>query len=348
MLQIYDQKQTAIITEKIFSDITATVLGALDGVQSIVIYGSLGRNEAAWVDGIISPKNIYNDIDILVIRDNTYASAAEIAELSAQLKSQFAVRWIDLTVLTMDKFKRMRRDTQYFFDLIHGSTVIYGDAPSAILDLNALPAMQVRAQIRRLFFTRLFCLFGPLKIKDGMINWQEMDLVFFHNQLSKAVFAIAQANTLYHGDYTASYSGVFNRYYKRNEASLSDVEWRLLIKIAEGKFTPSSHFDADLFQAWLLVTKLYVACFVQYLNINGTRYIDVYAGTKFDLFYIVRRVWHCMRGSKKLAANRELDYDQCRYLDRYLTLAASDGTKFKLDTSTVEAIEKIKRDRAFE
>ena len=348
MLQIYDQKKTAIITKTLFADITATVLRALDGVRSIVIYGSLGRNEAAWVDGTISPENLYNDIDILVVQGKTRASAADIAELSAQLKSKFAVRWIDLTVLTTAKFNRMRRDTQYFYDLINGSTVIYGDAPSAILDLNALPAMRVRAQIRTLFFTRLFCLFGPLKIKDGMINWQTIDLVFFHNQLSKAVFAIAQADTLYHGDYTASYSKVFDCYYKRNQASLSDVEWRLLVKIAEGKFMPSSRFDADLFQSWLLVTKLYIACFLKLLNIRGTRYIDVYAATRFDLFYILRRGWHFVNGSKKAGADRQLDYDQCRHLDRFLTLAMSDGAKFTLNTTTVEAIAQTKRDRAFE
>mgnify|MGYP000400678164 CR=1 FL=1 len=93
--------------------------------QAIIIYGSYGRNEGAW---ILDKNNFlpYNDFDIVIVDDSTNNSNYN-KKLNESLKKKLNVDWIDLQVLSRKKLKSLSKRTIFNYDLKYGSKVIYGD-----------------------------------------------------------------------------------------------------------------------------------------------------------------------------------------------------------------------------
>ena len=62
------------------------------GYDAIIIYGSYGRNEGAW---ILKNKEMlpYNDFDIIVVTDNKISNNEKIEKIE-KLKKQIKTQWM--------------------------------------------------------------------------------------------------------------------------------------------------------------------------------------------------------------------------------------------------------------
>jgi len=185
-----------------FNTIIRIILKKLGGnLISIIVYGSHGRDEGAF---IISKNKVYayNDYDILLIVSNKIHSS-ELSLIEKMLKQLLKVQWVDISQMTVKSMSKLN-PTMYNYDLKYGSRVIYG--LDNVLDL--IPKFKntditlLDAEI--LYFTRMWTFLGSIMgpIRSELIGEKSR---LFRYQMAKAVFAIVDANLIINKSYTSSY-----------------------------------------------------------------------------------------------------------------------------------------------
>jgi predicted nucleotidyltransferase len=194
--------------EELFSQykklIIAIITKHIKYIESIILYGSYGRGEGAWVlheDGLLKP---YNDFDLLVInKANAEDGALGLIAARKELEKEIDINFIDIS-LKPHIFLEKSRGSIYSYDLKYGSDVIYGD--SSIL--NSLPNISSEEipllEAELLFHTRLWTFIGGDVFYKN--STKEKQALFFFYQMSKAVLSVMDSLLLLIGCYDVSYN----------------------------------------------------------------------------------------------------------------------------------------------
>lgn len=210
------------------------VLKSIDGVEAIILYGGYGRGEGAWIhyDNEVKP---YNDYDLLVISDSK-VNTNLLSDVRKSLARLVGINWVDISVLPRKKLSNLSNSI-FNYDLKNGSKVIWGGEHI----LNEVPdfrAHEVPLQdIRILFFTRAFTLLGSIKDSFFDIGIKEDNVIFFKNQMAKAVLAVVDVKLILNGLYSSSYR---ERVVRADEEKLflkeelELVQWALREKLRPG------------------------------------------------------------------------------------------------------------------
>ncbi len=194
--------------------------------KAIIIYGSYGRNEGAWIkeNNNLVP---YNDFDIVVINDskNKLKEKRNISEL---LKKKLKVEWIDLQFMSTYELKKLNKKTIFNFDLKFGSKIIYGD--KKILDkipLSSSKNIDIN-DLEVLFNTRLWTFYGSYKSFENMDSKSSR---FFKYQMSKAILATVESFLIRNNYYNCSYRNKVKEYIKLSNNNHEFVKWALNEKL---------------------------------------------------------------------------------------------------------------------
>ena len=168
--------------------------------SSIIVYGSYGRNEGAWI--VKKSKLLpYNDFDIIVISEKNL-SEKHLKKLSNNIQSKINIKWIDLKLIKRQEVKEIYKKTIFNYDFKFGSTVIYGDK-------NILNSINIKSSdkidindLEVLFNTRLWTFYGSY---EKLVNLNSEDSMFFKYQMAKAILASVDSflvrNNIYHHKY---------------------------------------------------------------------------------------------------------------------------------------------------
>lgn len=196
---------------------------------AIIIYGSYGRNEGAW---ILDQNNLlpYNDFDIVIVDDTTDNSNYN-RNLTESLKKKLNVEWIDLQVLNKKKLKSLSKRTIFNYDLKYGSKVIYGDERILeLIPINQKSKINVK-DLEVLFNTRLWTFYG------SKLTLKKLDAKksrFFKYQMSKAVLASIESYLIRNNYYNCSYKLKVKKFIE-----MSNENHKLALWALEEKLNPS-------------------------------------------------------------------------------------------------------------
>jgi len=232
-------KNNSALVQHIFDDhmskIVNVCLSAVNGVVAIVLYGGYGRDEGAWVEinGKYAP---YNDYDILLVINDHVESPESIEEVKRSIVNMIDIKWVDVGYIYRKDLHKPRM-TVYWYDLIHGSKVIYGD--NKILDtiphFHQNKIKKIEAEV--LFFTRLWPFIGVIK---SMCDLGSEESLFFRYQMTKSILSIADILLIMRGKYVSSYKDkvknallLIDDDNKSNHSHL--LEWAIIQKL-----TPST------------------------------------------------------------------------------------------------------------
>lgn len=197
--------------------------------QAIIIYGSYGRNEGAW---ILDQNNLlpYNDFDIVIVDDTTDNSNYN-RNLTESLKKKLNVEWIDLQVLNKKKLKSLSKRTIFNYDLKYGSKVIYGDERILeLIPINQKSKINVK-DLEVLFNTRLWTFYG------SQLTLKKLDAKksrFFKYQMSKAVLASIESYLIRNNYYNCSYKLKVKKFIE-----MSNENHKLALWALDEKLNPS-------------------------------------------------------------------------------------------------------------
>ena len=197
--------------------------------QAIIIYGSYGRNEGAW---ILDKNNFlpYNDFDIVVVDDSTNNSNYN-KKLNESLKKKLNVDWIDLQVLSRKKLKSLSKRTIFNYDLKYGSKVIYGDKGIlGLIPLNLKSKINIK-DLEVLFNTRLWTFYGSYVTLNSL---DEKKSRFFKYQMSKAILASIESFLIRNNYYNCSYKLKVKKFIE-----ISNENHELALWALEEKLNPS-------------------------------------------------------------------------------------------------------------
>ena len=106
--------------------IVETFVSKISGIESIILYGGYGRGEGVWIESNGS-YNPYNDYDILIVLSDTVKIPKNMSKIKEQLLKKINIQWIDVSFIHLRSLLNNRSKTIFWYDLIHGSKVIFGD-----------------------------------------------------------------------------------------------------------------------------------------------------------------------------------------------------------------------------
>lgn len=198
--------------------------------QAIIIYGSYGRNEGAW---ILDQKNLlpYNDFDIIVV-DDSINNRRYSRKLTESLKEKLKVEWIDLQVVSKKRLKLLSKRTIFNYDLKYGSTVIYGDEKILeLIPINLESKINIK-DLEVLFNTRLWTFYGSYLTLESL---DKNESRFFKYQMSKAILASIESFLIRNNYYNCSYKIKVKKFIE-----LSNENHKLALWALEEKLNPSN------------------------------------------------------------------------------------------------------------
>ncbi len=178
------------------------VLKELQNVSAIILEGSYGRQEGAYVKRM-GKFDLVNDLDFLIIT-SSYINEKKISRIKKKFLSMSTIKRVDIAQETSQSLHKFK-PTLLNYDRKFGSTIVYGN--KACLD-NIPNWTSSRIPIReaeKLLMTRLVGFI--LLYKHVFINQQvDHDGNFqLKQQLSKSVIAIFDAFLIDEGTYISSY-----------------------------------------------------------------------------------------------------------------------------------------------
>lgn len=337
-------KSTVVSFVEDLDDFLRTIiLRNIPDIEGILIYGSIGRMEPSFLDGVVCSENLYNDIDIILISGKKIP-ADILLGLQNSIKNNYGVKWVDLSVRTPFYFRFTSKRSVLYYDYINGSRIIYEVNPRHRL-LRPSQAINKRSEIRTLFFTRLYCLYAILEFSDGNLRCLG-DRAFVHNQLAKALFAMLQAIDIRLDRFESSYYNIEKRFISGDYDSYIPVECKeLFLKVLTGKSAPSSIFvvhSGDL----LMFIHAYKSVFANMLRVTATSFTGVFFETKFDIDLIFRG-WRSflLKNRSSFLKKRNIDIKQCLLLDEILFVSSrGDLSVGEIDTLSLTTKE-IKEQR---
>ncbi|MEL4878986.1 hypothetical protein AAEH85_08260 [Shewanella algae] len=173
-------------------------------IEAIFLYGGYGRGEGAWIDKNDKYLCPYNDYDLLVI-SNKKIDKLKLKVLREGLAKKLEISWVDISYMTPQKLKKLKPSI-FNYDLIHGSTLIYGDKNILTSLPNINSSSITLKDVRILFFTRMFTLIGCCDLNAFSSGIEAGDDVrFFRSQLAKCIFAGIDALLISENQYDSSY-----------------------------------------------------------------------------------------------------------------------------------------------
>jgi hypothetical protein len=230
------QKHLAICLDFILDQVT--------GVTAVLLGGGYGRGEGTWIKehGLCAP---YNDYDFVVVVDSQGKGAGNNLKTlnTTALALSLGISWVDIDIIPHLTFRRMKHTVKNY-DILHGSTVIYGDEDIIAQAKNILPSHITTRDLRRFYYTRSYAVLCalPRGKKLNEVNLEEMR--FFRNQLAKGFLAVQDCELL--AEYKFYCSSYVNRtaVYSDQSNNLDKINW---FKWAlQEKLDPcNNHFDLD-------------------------------------------------------------------------------------------------------
>ena len=222
----------SLVIDKYLQIICDKVTESINLVESIILYGSYGRDEGSWYQDNEGNYQPYNDYDILLILDKKLPDN-EIESLKEKLLEKIDIRWIDISQLTKIELTKLKPSI-FNYDLKYASKVIYGD--KNILDLiSHIDASKLPLEEGNILFrTRMWTFLGSLNI-DGFNKTLSGDKSrFFRNQMAKAILSIVDICLLQKGAYHYSYKErvkLFNKLFSHKQELCLLSEWALSEKL---------------------------------------------------------------------------------------------------------------------
>jgi hypothetical protein len=285
-------------------------------VDAVIMYGGYGRGEGAWINS--EGKEIpYNDYDILVISDSL-VERAQLSQLRKNLAKRIGISWVDISIMKKNKLKKLKHSI-FNFDLKNGSEVIYGDKDIKSIIPKFEASKIPLKDIRILFFTRLFTLIGAIKlynIKNGFDNGQ--DVMFFKNQLAKAILACVDCLLILKGQYNSSYKIRVKTVVKIY--SFTREEEELFLWALNEKLKPSSEGmnEEDTSRLYRRVEKIYRETMLnglsQLYNHKITNSELLVSKYKQEFSIRLRKFYYKLRGSNYFDRVLAADIIQAQFL----------------------------------
>ena len=234
-------------------------------VNSILLYGSYGRNEGAFYleNDKIKP---YNDYDILIVA-NANISKSKLLKIKDTLLSKIGINYIDISVKYQYNLLSLKANI-FNYDLKNGSKIIWGDK-SILETIPKISKNQIGLiDVETLYFTRQFTFIGVLD--DDIKNTKSIySARFFKYQMAKAIFAIVDSLLVERKKYDSSY---IKRIKIITEGNFVSDEFKTLANWAlKQKLSPSS--EAISFNEFInLYTKVKTIYFKQFHRILSKFY----------------------------------------------------------------------------
>jgi len=198
--------------------------------EAIIVYGSYGRNEGAWIINGDSYKP-YNDFDIVVVSNNRISNNI-LKKVVKSIKYKTGVQWVDLQFMSIKELQRLSKKTMFNYDLKFGSKIIYGDKNILKnIPIKENDAINIK-DLEVLFNTRLWTLYGSFA---NLKNLDEKESLFFRYQMSKAILSSVESYLIRNHQYFSSYKLKVKNYCKISKKNHKLVNWAL-----EQKLKPSS------------------------------------------------------------------------------------------------------------
>lgn len=164
------------ILQKQIDYIVSEILKCISNVETILLCGSYGRNEGAWIlkdGGQYIP---YNDYDFIVVSDQPNISKNELNQLRKRLAAELSINWVDIDIYSSFKINNMKA-TQKNIDITFGSKKVYGK--DIDWNLKSEDAKKLsNYDIETLYFTRIWTFLGTYSYRE----YEEIsgiDAIFF-------------------------------------------------------------------------------------------------------------------------------------------------------------------------
>ena len=170
-------------------------------LEAIILCGGYGRGEGAWIQDIDGNPAPYNDYDIAVVSKKSFSNA-DYEKLRTKIASKIGISWIDIDWYTPEQLENLS-PTIKNFDLLHASTVIYGDQ-NILKSVHDIDSKKIgEYDIVTLYKTRIWTFLGSWK--GDFHNLIGDEAVFFKNQMAKAILAACDMLLVKDKQYTPSY-----------------------------------------------------------------------------------------------------------------------------------------------
>lgn len=141
----------------------------VEGVDFVLAYGSLGKGELSTYVDENSKKRVYNDIDLIIVVPNKKIFLEKSSKVHEDLKTMFETPWVDILLWDYNDLKK-KRFTIFYFDLVQGHEIIYGDPQLLESYLHRFPSHKIkRFDLYKMFLTRSWAL-GSLYLGDDFFN----------------------------------------------------------------------------------------------------------------------------------------------------------------------------------
>lgn len=248
-----DDIKKNIQLERHINYVVSEIINEISNVQTILLCGSYGRNEGAWITDDHQQYLPYNDYDFIVITDEPCISKEDIDKLRVRCAQEIGIHWVDIDIYSSKKIKNLKA-IQKNIDIIYGNKVVYGK-PIEWSKKNILPNRLSYRDINTLYFTRLWTFWGTY----NLIEKKDMscdEIIFFKYQMSKAIFACIDMILIKNKLYCCSYNDKVKQIKElENLKHYYDMyDWALKVKVKPAE-TPL--YNDDIKKIFYDVLNLY-------------------------------------------------------------------------------------------
>lgn len=220
------------------------ILDQVAGVTAVLLCGGYGRGEGTWIKelDICTP---YNDYDFVVVVDSHGKGVGNNQKTlnTAALALSLGISWVDIDIIPHLTFRRMKHTVKNY-DILHGSTVIYGDEDIIAQAKNILPSHITTRDLHRFYYTRSYTVLCALPSGKKLSEVNSEEMRFFRNQLAKGFLALQDCELLAEYNFYCSSYVERTAFYRDKSNNLEKIEW---FKWAlREKLDPcSNNFDLD-------------------------------------------------------------------------------------------------------
>lgn len=257
------------------------ILKHISNVETILLCGSYGRGEGAWVQNSSGQYIPYNDYDFIVVSDNPGISKDELNSLRKKIAQVVQIKWVDIDIYNKKRIKKLR-PTQKNIDITFGSRLVYGKKINWNLTETDLGKLG-RFDIETVYFTRLWTFWGSFPLLFD-VPLEKDNVMFFRYQMAKAVLACVDVILIRDKKYHFSYKERIKRIKEqRDYCEWFDLfDWAMKEKTLPGFEVMSKSEAISLFYR---VVECYYKCMKIGLGKEFWFYEKKY---RFEVFYLVK------------------------------------------------------------